>query len=426
MPSSSFFERWFLTGIGHRSSAFLRGLHYALSSTVVTRIVSGVATLLAARLMGPSEFGKANVALAAALYIQVPLFLGLPTALMHYTPQAPEREKPHWISEGLRLSVAVGLVTLVVAYGTAGWWTSDKGLTPRMYEMALIWCAGFLVFTISNSVMTAREAFRSRALSEVAFAALFAVFVAAAWRWGLSGTKYVAALALAYGFVGLAGLLMQSRDAWLDRPNAARVKRLLSYGLIASLGSVVSALLQSSSRLVAYRHLSLPEVGVLSAYHGGSVQMALTFLGAGVQVFFPIASRTPDKKMLFRKLHRFSLLLFPFAFVTLTGVLALYLLLLGGRYPTNLKWILAFAATAVLSAYHGILGWALASLGRRGVLVSTGIGLVSGLINMALCEALIPRHSLLGAAYALGAASLTGIALTFIPSLQRRAGIVTR
>src|SRR4051794_25367544 len=102
-------HRWLLgTGMGARTRTVLRGLQWTMPAAFVSRLFAGVATLLTARYLGPAEFGRASLVLATTFWIQVPLFLGLPTALMRFVPVAESKEREKWITTGLSLLAICG------------------------------------------------------------------------------------------------------------------------------------------------------------------------------------------------------------------------------------------------------------------------------------------------------------------------------
>ena len=65
------------TGVGERTHALLSGLGWVISGAMLARVFTGIATFLAARSLGPDAWGRANLALNATLWLQIPLFLGL-------------------------------------------------------------------------------------------------------------------------------------------------------------------------------------------------------------------------------------------------------------------------------------------------------------------------------------------------------------
>src|SRR5205085_721175 len=114
------------------------------STALISRILCGLATLFAARWMGPTGFGEANLALAATFWIQVPLFLGIPTALMHYVPQAATDEREPWAATGLGLLLAFSFVTILVGLLFESFWARLQGVSQQTFQLALAWCAGFM------------------------------------------------------------------------------------------------------------------------------------------------------------------------------------------------------------------------------------------------------------------------------------------
>src|SRR5262249_35284349 len=153
---------------------------------------------------------------------------------------------------------------------------------------------------------------------------------------------------------------------------------------------------------IVHRYLPLDEVGILSVYQGGSIQMAYFFTAIAAQVFFPIASRTPNRSVVFTKLNRMMLITsLPFTILYI-GILTLYLGVLGKHYPLQSPLLAIFSAAAVMTTFFGLVTWFLASEGHRGLVVSSLTGLVAGGLNLFLCRELIPNWGVAGAGLAQG------------------------
>jgi O-antigen/teichoic acid export membrane protein len=166
------------TGIGERTKSLLRGLSWTMPSAMFSRVACGLTTVLAARTMGPAEFGLSSLALATTLWVQVPLFLGIPTAIMHFVPRVTPDEKPLWIFQGMRLVFLCGGLTLLVAFSFSPSWSSMLGVGVNEFNAGLLWCLGCFFFVGATTVFNAQERFKARAISEVVFASLFPVIVA--------------------------------------------------------------------------------------------------------------------------------------------------------------------------------------------------------------------------------------------------------
>ncbi len=412
--------RWLGTGLGERTRSLGKGLNWILPSSIFSRVLCGLATIAAARWMGPEKFGEGNLVLAVTFYIQIPLFCGITTAISHYVPQSSSAEKQEWTVEGLQTLLVCGALTLLFGHAGGRQFSTWCGVTRQEFDLALIWCAGYALYTMGSTAFIALERFKARALMEITFSIIFPISIAFSRYFHLiNGRTYVMSLTVAYGLAGLGGLALFIRDFFHTRVKPAHLKKLFAYGLLAALGSLASALMQSPARLILHRYLGLEKVGILSAYQSGSVQTALFFLAAFVQVFFPISSRTPNKVLLFKKLQRVASLSLPFATLFLAITLTLYMTFLGTAYTSSMLLILLFSLAAAFTLYQGVFMWFLASTGTSGQAINIVLGLLTGAINVIGCKTLIPRYSISGAAIAMIGASAAGIALCYLPGIRK-------
>lgn len=408
------------SGVGERTASVLGGLAWNLPAAAVSRVLGGVAALIAARTLGPEAFGEANLALAASLWLQIPLFLGLPAALMQEIPRRNGPDRQHWEATALALLALSAAGTLAAGFAFRDLLAHLHGIPKRALVLALVWCAGHVLYVAATTLASARERFRLRALLEIVFSGILLVLVAGLALTGrLAAEGYVLTLAIAFGLAGSAGLLTGP----LPRPRptgfAERARTLLGYGLLATAGAAAGALLHSTGRLVANRYLDLASVGVLSVYQGGSVSLSLYLLGFVVQVFFPVASRTPDRKTLFSKLLRILPGIAALGTVGYGALLLLYLALLGGRYGSDPAAVWSFAAAAGLSSAHGLLVWFFASGGPRGLLAANLVNGFVGVAHVALAILWIPLFGIRGAGAAMAAAYSMGLAAAVSPPLRR-------
>jgi len=407
-------ERWLLTGIGERTQKTVIGLNWIGLSAIVSTLVCGMTTLLAARWMGPAQYGRANLALVSTYYIQIFFFLGMTTAVTHYVPQRETAERKSWTIDGLRLNSLFAIFTLIVGWIFRRSWAALFGVSSNDFQLALLWSGGNFLYLLATTQFIAQEYFKKRAVIEVFFALLYPLFITIAWRTQrLDGNAYVTSLALGYGVAGLFGLLPSLIQVFHIPMIWTRLKTMLNYGVAASAGALANLLTQTPALLIANHHLSIDQIGVLSCYQGGSTQVALLLLATMMQVVFPIASRTPDKQVLFAKIHRFFLLAMPLVFLSLMAALYLYFLVVGRHYPIALVPTIAFSLAAALTLQEGVLLWFLASIGKRGRWISSGIGLIGGAINVLGCFLWIPRYHITGAAAAMAASCAVGIFLCY-------------
>lgn len=398
--------------VGERTWNLFRGVRWNAFGAAASKVFCGLATLFATRWLGPESYGEANLILATTFWIQVPIFIGIPTALMHYVPRATKEERESWVATALTLLFVSTTLTLVIAMGFKGRAATWTGVSVKEFQWGIVWCVGFALFTVATAIMSSYERFSARAKSQLGFALGFPILIIYFWISGkLNAPHYVLALSAAYGIIGFIGMLAFWPTQFFAPGYGDRVKKLLSYGLLASGGGIAGALFNAPGRLVVNKYLPIASVGILSAYQSGSVQMALFFLGPVTQVFFPIASRTPDRDVLFKKITRLMLLATPFLLIGYAGLIVFYISFLGKKYPLLLGNVFVFALASVFTTFYGVLSWFLASEGRRGLVVSATLGLLCGAVNLGGCHLLIPRWGIIGAALAYAVGTLAGIIL---------------
>lgn len=413
---------FFSAGVGERTHTFIRGFSWSLGAAFVSRFITGLTTLASARWMGPKEFGEANLSLASSLWIQIPLYLGLPTAIVHFVSKSQGNERKGWISETFWLSAFLLAATAAMGFLFKPFSSAKLGISEPFFLLALIYSLSTWPFNLLKTYLNADEKFKTRAWAEIAYAILYPISVVLFIRLGYQSAAYVLGLSLPYLIVGAAGLIASRLPVGTPTFHAERTKQLVLFGLLAASGSLAAAFFETPARIIINKYLGAFEVGILSAYQGGSTQMAAFFSAAAVGVFFPIASRTPDKRTLFLKLSKLVWSTFPVMAAVFAAGLWLYLFILGSKYPFELSLCLVFAVAATLSLANSMLAWFVVSYGTRGVIVNGAVGIGAGLINLYGCRWAVPQFQILGAGLAYAAANLISIAIFSLPSIQRWLG----
>ena len=418
-------ERLLGTGIGERTSSALHGAAWVTGAAMIARVLTGVTTLLTARWLGPEDWGRANLALAASMWLQIPLFLGLPTAILNTVPRAAPGARGAWARTASLLLFAVGLLTLAGGFALRVPLAKISGMGVEEFSAGLAWCAGIVIYSAAITLLSSLERFRARAVAEVAFALAYPAGVVALHVTGsLSWRGYVWSMAFGYALAGLAKILFARVPLPAIEPGTAeRARHLLSLGVIAVGSSLALALIHALGRQVTHLYFPIDQVGVLSAYQGGSLQMAMYMQGVLTMVFFPVASRTPDRRGLFRKMSRLLAPLSLAASAAFAVLLVVWMSLLGREFPLDALLVATFAIAAGLTTSFGFVAWVLASGGRGGIASSTVAWLVTGAVNAAACVLLVPRLGVLGAGVAVVIGTLAGIGAGFLPPLRRWADV---
>jgi O-antigen/teichoic acid export membrane protein len=139
------------------------------------------------------------------------------------------------------------------------------------------------------------------------------------------------------------------------------------------------------------------DVGIYRAYSAGSISIAMALFAMFNAVFFPTASKYEKKGAIFERLNK----LMPYfggLGVPMT-VLCVFILLkfYGAEYPFDLGLAILFGVAGVVAFINGCYAWLMASVGQRGIMVTTSGALICALTNVVLNILLIPLMGLVGA-----------------------------
>ncbi len=401
-----------LLGAGRTQGAarFLRDLGWIGVSFTAARIVSGLCSILAARLLGPAEYGLVGLAVAAGSLISTAMLIGMNASVVRYGAAGPEARSAFGI--GARV-VGVGVLLVTAGLLAGGRRLGDLiGLTPPVLWTGWAYAVAFTGYTLAASLQQALGRFGRRGWAEITFAALsFTFFVSGLALFKPDFRSLALAYVAAYA-VAAAVFLWPLRSEILPAPiDRSRTSPMIRYGFY-TLGCGVGFFLTSSVQtLLLNALLSTREVGIYVAHSLASVGLAL-FAGSMFNtVFFPKASASTNRPRLWRGLWRaWILALAPalLAFVLIQGIV----LSLMGRAAFSLepRRIVLFSLCSCVVLMQTSLGQIIGAEGVRGARLGLLMSLGMGATNFAGSLVLIPRWGIEGAVAAMTIAYSLGLA----------------
>lgn len=382
------------------------GLLYGLAkaSTLLTQIAAG-------RWLGPEEYGRANLALAASAYLLIAPMLGFPTAMGKFlSPETDERRRARFVSTALLAFAAWTLLCLPAMTAAHRALERALDLPDSLFLPSLGLATANAVYVVVASPLLGLRRFAHRGLVEAVY--------------GLSAPLALLAAGLAFGpdhrtlIAGLgAGFILGSVYAlWCQRrylvpafePEVLR--SVWRYAAVASLNLLAVACVLAPARFILHALRSAEEVGLFSAYFTATIQVALAFLYMLQSVIVPMASDERGQRETWALVRRWAAPALAGAWLFFMAGLTVALAVFGRRYPMRLDWMLAFSVSATLVLAHGTLSALYSGRDFSGLRISVVGGLIAGGGNAALAAWLIPGYGITGAAAALGLSFTLGLA----------------
>lgn len=396
----------------HRRRALISGLGWIGVLYTAARASTLLTQLLAGRLLGPDEYGRANLAIAAAAYLQIIPMLGFPLAASKLIAEEHDEDRrARMVSTTLISFLAWALATMPLTIVLHRLLQDAMDVPRGLFALSLLLALATALSQVVASPLLGLKRFAHRGLAETVY--------------GFSAPLLLFALIAAFGpghramvlafcgslLAGSAYALWSLRHYLRATFDWTFLKATAGYAATATLTLLSTACVLAPARLFLNRHGSAHEVGLFSAYFTATVQVALAFLYMLQAVLVPMASGAEGQRELWKLFRRWSAPAVVGAWLffgaTAVGGLALF----GRRYNFDLGWAAAFAGAAAVILLHGAASSLFAARDFSGLRVSVSGALAAGLGNVALTAALVPRYGVLGAALALMLSFSAGLAL---------------
>lgn len=407
--------------LSEQKRRFVEGFSWIAAFFLAARVGSVLTQFLAARYLGPSEFGRAHLVIAVSALLQVLPMLGFPFALARAGgTQQEDARRPAFVASALAAFLIWAAASLLGLSASGPALFSTTGVGPGLWNLCLALSGATALHLTLGGALQGLARFRPRGVAEAIYSVVALGLVASTLVLGRGDAPtlilcFVAGLVCASAFE-----LWSLRDALPSLNRLAPLRELLPFATLGTVLVISAALVQAPGRIILFHLDSAHAAGVYSAYFTATIQVSLS-LGNMVQaVLIPLASRSEGQHEAWDLVERWGLrgaVGLPIVFATLSSVV---IGVLGRSYPLEWTWILLFsvAATAVLA--HSLLAVLFAARDLRGLLISIAGSLAAGVTNLLLTLSLAPRLGVAGAAVGLAVGHAVGTAL-YLANAPRRA-----
>jgi len=408
---------------GTHTKATLEGLAWIGFLYGLAKVLMLAAQMVAGRWLGPLEYGRANLAVAAAAYLQILPMLGFPTALGKLLAEEKgERRQARFISTALIGFGAWFALTLPLMAAAHRLLENLLGLPSQLFMLSTLLASMTALYTVVASPLLGLKRFAHRGLAESIYglSAPLLIFALFLWR-APTHDSMILALSAAL-LLGAAYALWSLRRHLTFAFEPSAFAGIVRYASVATLNLLAAACVLAPARLYLNRHASPEDVGLFSAYFTTTVQIAMAFLYMLQSVLVPMASGDKAQREVWSLFKRagagLPALLAAWALFGATAVAGISIF--GRGYNFDLGWAAAFAGAAALILLHGTVSALYAGRDFSGLRLSVAGNLGAGLANVALTAWLVPRHGVLGAAMALVLSFTGGLTLYGLFALWER------
>jgi O-antigen/teichoic acid export membrane protein len=196
-------------------------------------------------------------------------------------------------------------------------------------------------------------------------------------------------MCISYGIVG--GIVLAIISKYI-RPvfDTKWAYRLLKYGSYSFLGGVSSVFYYNIDKILINRYMTTADVGLYVVYNYSFTLAVLFPLAIFETVFFPFASKYPDKVIILKKINKIITLVIIFGYPLMVCTGFIVLKLFGPAYPFNLSLGLLFGVVGIVIFLDKVYGTLMNSVGIHGKRIVSLAAIILALANVFLNFLLIP------------------------------------
>lgn len=384
----------------------LRNIFYNVGGIAGGTLLTFLFSIWAIRMMGPSEYGKANIVISTASFFITFLLFGHTNSAMRYLAREPEKRGE------ILGSILTNVFILFALFLPLFWIAKPFAMRFLHIESDLyLWALGYSVilagYYLTEAIMRGIDEFKKLAGITIVSAVFFSgvIAVSAGILKVVTFEHYLAASGLRWSVFAImaASIILPLARG----PSRRWMSNTLHFG-VYHVGMYLAGffLFFSIDSLMLNYYLGETAVGIYAAYYMTFNVFAGKLFQPIIDVFYPMASALDDVRTLFDRIIQAAKKLLPLIFIASILLTAALFQFYGRGYP--FRWGLAALMAANISLYI-VTGLMSSLIGSRGIagarFLFTAIALAA-LINVAANAALIPRWGLAGVMLATTAASL--------------------
>jgi len=399
------YELIFKEEAGVEAQRFFVGTSQAAVGTLAGALLTLVFNLIAARALGPEEFGSFSIIMAVSVILAVLMGLGMTPMIKYASEVQNDATRVRIIStSSIQIAVLTGLL-LAVYVLLSPQLSKLFGISSALFLFAVAYAVVSAFFALMVSPLRILSRMKAYALANafqsVILLAVFLAFVSNDMRsWQVAAySSYVS-----YAVVGLI-LVVYLRTYLKLQFDRFWARKIVNYSLFAAPGAFAAAFL-GVDKLLINTFTTTANVGIYNAYFLPSITVALMLWGIFNTTFFPYASKSSNREVLFRRINRavpyLAIVLVPSIVILQFAAFFFY----GSHYTFSWEIAFFFAVAAVLvivdESYASLAG----SVGASGAKVATISSLLALAVLISLDVVLIPLVGISGAAFTLIFANL--------------------
>jgi O-antigen/teichoic acid export membrane protein len=392
----------------------MRNISYVATGTLIAASLSFIFNILGGRILGPAGYGKFVFIQSMAMFLYMPMLMGISTAMVKYNAEREDYNRQKIIISTSYMLVSVSILIFACMYILfSNYISSLFSSTKEEYFLAIVFAFLFTIYSLTTDTLRSMHDMKKLSMLRPIFSltVVLSLMVLVSFDY-ISYKSMIVSIFVAYLIISIYVIYKYKKYITFDF-DIIWAKTLAKYSNFAVIGGVSYIFYTNIDKILINKYLLVADLGLYNSYYFSSINLAAMGVGIFQTVFFPTISKCTNKKAILKKLNIFivcvSIIGIPFLLTSEFIILNLY----GKNYEINLALMLLFAFTSILFILFDTYAWYFNSLGTKGVKLNILGVLTIAASNILLNIILIPRYGLHGAIGSTALAYCIGIPVIF-------------
>ena len=176
------YEKIFHEKISKEVKKFVKNLSYVAFGTIIATVFSFAFTILAGRILGPSEYGQFALVESVAMFLYIPMLLGFGTALIKYNSEKEAlKRQQKIISTAYFLIFIFTVVSIVIYYLFSSQISAVFSIPIGLFYLSVIFATLFVVYRLTTGTLRSLHEMKKYAIFQPTYSiillASFLIFI---------------------------------------------------------------------------------------------------------------------------------------------------------------------------------------------------------------------------------------------------------
>ncbi len=352
---------------GVRTVTFTKNVSLSFSGGIIAFAILFAASVVAARVLGPEEYGKYAVVFSIAQMLSLFFVLELDVSALYFLSKKDAKNKDIISSINVMFFINIAVFTFFGISLFQLFAPSDMSSTA--FVGAIVMALIFALKRMVDAYLRVENRFKMQAIFKIV-EAITVVSVIAVLFYLAGRTEYFSyIISVILGgtvFVALGGVLV--RDKLTVRSATVQsMNTVFGYNVFGIIGAIVNSVVKNIDKLIVVAFLGAAVGGIYTVYFTASVIIGARLTQLFINVFFPtVRAHHKNKRQIFTKINTLFLKTFIPLIIIASGGVFIIILLYGSQYPVVWWWIVLGGIYIAVHFFASLYGWLLSSVSRKG------------------------------------------------------------